>query len=257
MLYVLLSPAKKLDFKPAPDWVQPTRPALLKDTSVLAGVAKGLTAGQLKKLMGLSEPLAKLNHARFQAFDPANGGETKAAAFAFNGEVYLGLDAKTLTADDLVFAQTHVGILSGLYGLLRPLDAIQPYRLEMGTGLKTPRGASLHDFWREGLTAHLNGVLAKLTAPTVINLASEEYFGALDAARVESPVIQPVFKEIKNGKAMMLSFFFKKARGMMARWIVQNRVAAAEDLKRFDAGGYAFDPAMSKAATWVFTRKGV
>lgn len=255
MLYVLLSPAKKLDFKPAPAWAKATMPALLKDTSVLAGVSKKLSVGDLKKLMGLSDALAKLNHARFQAFDPANAGETKPAAFAFNGEVYLGLEAKTLTPEDIAFAQTHLGILSGLYGLLRPLDSIQPYRLEMGTDLKTPRGKSLHEFWREPLTAHLNGVLAKLKSPTLVNLASEEYFGALDAAKLKAPVIQPVFKEIKNGKAMMLSFFFKKARGMMARWIVQNRIDAASDLKRFDVGGYRFEPTMSDDTTWVFTRK--
>lgn len=256
MLYVLLSPAKRLDFKPAPEWAKPTAPALRADTAELAGVTKRLSASDIKKLMDLSPALAKLNFERFQAFDPTNRRDTKPAAFAFAGDVYLGLDAKSLTPEDIAFAQKHVGILSGLYGLLRPLDAIQPYRLEMGTTLKTARGGSLHDFWRDDLTAHLNGVLKSMTSPTVINLASDEYFDALDARIIAAPVIKPVFKEIKNGKAMMLSFFFKRARGMMARWIVQNRVEDASELKRFDAGGYRFDPTMSDKASWVFTRKG-
>lgn len=255
MLYALLSPAKKLDFKPAPSWAKATQPALLKDTAELATTAKTLAIGDIKRLMDLSPALAKLNFERFQAFDPSNTCDTKPAAFAFAGDVYLGLEAKTLTPDDVAFAQKHVGILSGLYGLLRPLDAIQPYRLEMGTALKTGRGKSLHEFWRDDLTTHLNSVLKKLKAPTVINLASDEYFDALDAQAIAAPVIKPVFKEIKNGKPMMMSFFFKKARGMMARFIIDRRLTTAGDLKNFDSGGYAYDATASSETTWIFSRK--
>jgi hypothetical protein len=184
MLFVLLSPAKKLDFGPMAPAVKATQPALMKDTAILAARAKALTAREIARLMDVSAKLAELNVQRFQAFDPANRGETRPAVFAFAGEVYQGLAAKTLSADDLAFAQAHVGILSGLYGLLRPLDAIQPYRLEMGSALKTERGRDLHAFWRDTLTAHLNKRLAKLTSPTVVNLASDEYYGALDASKI-------------------------------------------------------------------------
>ncbi|MDX2222792.1 MAG: peroxide stress protein YaaA [Rhodospirillaceae bacterium] len=255
MLFVLLSPAKKLEFGPIAPAVKQSQPALLKDTAVLAARAKTLTARDIARLMDVSPKLAELNAARFQAFDPANRGETRPAVFAFAGEVYQGLAAKTLSADDLAFAQDHVGILSGLYGLLRPLDAIQPYRLEMGSALKTERGKDLHAFWRETLTAHLNKRLAKMKSPTVVNLASDEYFGALDAGKIAATVIAPAFKEIKNGKPMALSFFFKRARGLMARYIVQNRLTDPAQIKTFNLDGYAFDTTLSARDNWVFSRK--
>jgi cytoplasmic iron level regulating protein YaaA (DUF328/UPF0246 family) len=254
MLYALLSPAKRLDFKPAPAWAKATTPALLDETAILGERAKKYTVGQIKKLMDLSDTLADLNHKRFQAFDLENKGETKAAAYAFAGDVYLGFDAKTLTKDDMAFAQQHIGILSGLYGLLRPLDAIQPYRLEMGSTVNTDRGKNLHAFWQEPLTAHVNTVLGKLKSPTLINLASDEYFDAVDATRIKAPIIHPDFREIKNGKPTPVMFFLKKARGMMARYIVEHRLDDPEQIKAFDRGGYKFDPALSKDNVWMFTR---
>ena len=255
MLFALLSPAKKLDFSPLPAPVKPTTPALLKDMAHLAGRTKKYTAANLKRLMHLSPKLAELNFARFQTLDPKNRGETKPAIYAFAGDVYLGFDAKTLSPDEIAFAQDHIGILSGLYGVLRPLDAIQPYRLEMGTAVDTDRGKSLYDFWRDPLTAQINRVTGRLTSPTVINLASDEYWSAIKADQLIAPVIQPVFKDIKNGKAMFLSFFAKKARGLMARYIVQQRLDTPDGLKSFDGLGYTYDAKVSDGSRWVFSRK--
>ncbi|MBY0508960.1 MAG: peroxide stress protein YaaA [Rhodospirillaceae bacterium] len=254
-MLALLSPAKKLDFGPTPAFVKPTTPVLAKDTALLAARAKKLTREDLRRLMDISPKLADLNYQRFQSFDVTGGGESKPAIYAFNGDVYMGFQAKTLDKDDIAFAQKHVAILSGLYGLLRPLDAIQPYRLEMGSRVDTARGKDLYAFWRENLTAHINGVTAKMKAPTVINLASGEYWGAVDENALKAPVIHAAFKEIKNGKATIVSFLAKKARGMMARYIVQHRLTAPEEIKAFDADGYAFDAKASTKTTWVFSRK--
>jgi len=256
MLFALLSPAKKLDFAPlsAPS-VRATMPALLKGTAELAARAKRFTRDDLRRLMDISPALADLNYQRFQNFDPANDRETKPAIYAFNGDVYAGLDAKSLSRGDIAFAQKHLAIISGLYGLLRPLDAIQPYRLEMGSKVDTARGPNLYAFWRGELTAHVNAVTDKLKNPTIVNLASAEYWGALDEHALGPRVIQPVFKEIKGGKSSVVSFLAKKARGMMARYLVQHRLTKAEDLKRFDTEGYSFDPKASDAGIWTFSRK--
>jgi uncharacterized protein len=255
MLLALLSPAKKLDFGPAPSFAKPTQPALMKDTAVLAARAKAFTRQDLQRLMDLSPKLADLNYQRFQSFDADGDGDTKPAIYAFNGDVYLGFQAKTLDKSDIAFAQKHVAILSGLYGLLRPLDAIQPYRLEMGSRVDTARGKDLYAFWREDLTAHLNTVTAKMKSPTIINLASGEYWGAVDEKNLHAPVVHAAFKEIKNGKATIVSFLAKKARGLMARYIVQNRLTKPDDIKAFDIDGYAFDPKTSDKSVWVFSRK--
>jgi uncharacterized protein len=257
MLLALLSPAKKLDFGPVPKSGAgtSTTPALLQDTALLAARAKLLTREDLRRLMNISNALAELNYQRFQSFDQANARDIKPAIYAFNGDVYLGLEAKSLSKGDIAFAQNHVGIISGLYGLLRPLDAMQPYRLEMGSKVDNARGKDLYAFWRVPLTAHLNAITAALKNPTIINLASNEYWGAVDEKALHAPVIQMVFKEIKGGKATVVSFLTKKARGMMARHIVQHRLKKPEDLKRFDAGGYDFDPKASDNTVWVFSRK--
>jgi cytoplasmic iron level regulating protein YaaA (DUF328/UPF0246 family) len=255
MLLALLSPAKRLDFSPPPAFAKATQPGLLKDTAVLAARAKSLSRAHLRRLMDISAKLADLNYERFQSFDPKNKSETKPAIFAFAGDVYMGFDAKTLNAADIEFAQHHVAILSGLYGVLRPLDAIQPYRLEMGTQLKTDRGADLYAFWRDSAAAYVNDLTAKLREPTIVNLASEEYWGAIDETVLAAPVVQPVFKEIKSGKAQIVSFFAKKARGAMARYIVQHRLTAPEELKRFDTDGYVFNAKASEGPQLVFTRK--
>jgi cytoplasmic iron level regulating protein YaaA (DUF328/UPF0246 family) len=255
MLLALLSPAKRLDFTPPPAFAKATQPGLLKDTALLAARGKTLTRADLRRLMDISAKLADLNFERFQSFDPKNKADTKPAIFAFAGDVYMGFNAATLKAADIAFAQKHIAILSGLYGVLRPLDAIQPYRLEMGTQLKTERGADLYDFWRASVAPYLNTLTSEMKDPTIVNLASEEYWSAIDESALRAPVIQPMFKEIKAGKAQIVSFFAKRARGMMARFIVEHRLTKPEDLRAFDTDGYAFDPKASQASQWVFSRK--
>ncbi len=257
MLLALISPAKRLDFESeytlvAEGALKSTEPALAADAKILAARAKKYSARDLGRLMDISPTLAALTFARFQAFDTAR---TRAAIYAFAGDVYQGFDAASLSRDDIVFAQKHLGILSGLYGLLRPLDAIAPYRLEMGTRVDTGRGKDLYDFWRPSVTAHINTVTAKMKKPVVVNLASVEYWSVVDQKALDAPVINAQFKEIKAGKARIVSFMAKKARGLMARYIVENRVDAAEDLKYFDTDGYAFDAKASTDETWVFSRK--
>ena len=253
MLFALLSPAKKLDFSPPPAFAAPSTPALLGDAALMAARAKKLSKAQIGRLMDISPKLAALNFERFQHWAPANDREAKPAIFAFAGDVYMGFDARTLSEADIAFAQKHIGILSGLYGLLRPLDAIQPYRLEMGSALKNERGKDLYAFWRETLTAHLNDI-ASAPNTTVVNLASQEYWGAVNEKALKAPVIHCHFKEIKDAKASVVSFLAKKARGMMARHIVENRLGKPDELKTFGAGGYRFDAARSDATQWVFSR---
>ena len=255
MLFALLSPAKKLDFGPAPAFAQTTTPALLNDAALMAARAKKLTRPQLRRIMDLSPALADLTFERFQNFVPANTGGTKPALYAFNGDVYQGFEARTLEADEIAFAQEHIAIISGLYGLLRPLDAIQPYRLEMGSRVATARGKDLYAFWRAGLTAHVNAVTAKLQHPTIVNLASQEYWAALDQRALTAPVVHAAFKEIRGGKASVVSLLAKKARGLMARYIVQHRLTKPDELKAFDSAGYRFDPEVSGERHLVFSRK--
>lgn len=251
----LLSPAKNLDFAPAPDAPEATKPALTKDLGELVDVAKDLSARDLKRLMGISDNLADLNHQRFQAFKTrGKPASSKQAALAFNGDVYQGLDAATLAPRELAYAQDHVRILSGLYGVLRPLDAIQPYRLEMGTRLKNPRGADLYAFWGDRVAKELNKAAKGHDDPTVVNLASKEYFGVVDRGALKPPVLTAVFKEEKDGKLRQLQFYAKRARGLMARWAAQNRPTRLDDIKDFDLEGYAFAPNASRDDEWVFTR---
>ena len=254
-MLILLSPAKNLNFDPVPDAPKATKPAFAKDAGELADVARKLTRGKIKNLMGISEKLADLNYERFQAFS-ANGkaASAKQAALAFNGDVYQGFDAPTLDAEDLAFAQDHVRILSGLYGLLRPLDAIQPYRLEMGSRLKNPRGNDLYGFWGDKIAKAVDKAVKPHDDPTVVNLASNEYFSAVDPSALKAPVVTPVFKEEKDGRLKSLMYYAKRARGLMARWAVENRVDTAEGLKRFSEGGYQFREDLSSDDSWVFTR---
>lgn len=252
-MLILLSPAKSLDFAEPPPAVPRTQARLAEDLAALAGVTRSLSRADLRGLMDISEALAELNHARFQAFDPRHGAQGKQAILAFDGDVYQGLDAASLSAEDLAFAQERLRILSGLYGLLRPLDAIQPYRLEMGTRLPTPRGRTLYAFWGDRIARALNEDLGPDGGP-VINLASQEYFSAVDTRALDARVITPVFKEERNGQARIVSFFAKKARGMMARHAVVNRLSRPEDLQGFSAGGYRFQPEASSPDSWVFTR---
>jgi uncharacterized protein len=254
-MLILLSPAKNLDWSTPPAALPRTAPRLVKQTEALAKAAKRLKAADLKRMMELSDKLAELNVARFQAFDAKAMPEAgKQAALAFNGDVYQGLSAKTLSAADLEFAQVHVRILSGLYGLLRPLDAIQPYRLEMGTKLSTPKGEDLYDFWGDGIAKLIKDDLAGHAEPVVLNLASDEYFSAVPLKALKAPVITPRFLDVKDGKARPVFLFVKRARGMMARFAIENRITTPEAMKAFNAGGYRFDAGTSTDASWTFTR---
>lgn len=254
-MLIVLSPAKNMNFDPAPGAPRATKPVFLKDTAQLSATTAKLTKARIKSLMHISDNLADLNYERFQAFNPeGKGASLKQAALAFNGDVYLGLDAKTLGGDDLKFAQDHLRILSGLYGLLRPLDAIQPYRLEMGSRLKNPRGANLYEFWGAAIAGEIDNALKNHPDPTLVNLASNEYFSAVDAKSLKAPVVTPIFKEEKDGKLRQLQFFAKRARGLMARWAMENRIENAEALKRFKVDGYAFRTEGSDETTWLFAR---
>ncbi len=254
-MLVLLSPAKNLDFDaPVPETAA-TKPVFAKEAGELIETARELTASQIARLMGVSQKLAELNRDRFASFKTSGKAErARPAVFAFNGDVYQGLSAKTLQADDLAFAQEHLRILSGLYGVLRPLDAIQPYRLEMGAKLKNARGGSLYDFWGARIAKEIDKSAAAHADRAVVNLASEEYFSAVDRSALKAPVIAAAFKEEKNGALRTLQFFAKRARGMMARWIVEKRAERRADLKEFDAAGYCFRNDLSSEELFVFTR---
>ncbi|MEO8115883.1 MAG: peroxide stress protein YaaA [Phenylobacterium sp.] len=252
-MLIVLSPAKALDFTPAPASAPLTTPELGDHTAELAKVTRRLRASDLKRLMSISDPLARLNRERFQAFDPASE-EGLQAAFAFNGDVYMGLQARSLDRKALAWAQDHVRILSGLYGVLRPLDAIQPYRLEMGIRLKTRRGQSLYDFWGDRVSEALNAAAMGHRDKTVVNCASGEYFGAVQRQALKPPVVSCRFLEEKDGEARVISFFAKRARGQMARWAIDNRIDRASDLRGFDAGGYRFEAKASTDDEYVFAR---
>jgi cytoplasmic iron level regulating protein YaaA (DUF328/UPF0246 family) len=252
---IVLSPAKSLNFEDAPAAAL-TTPRLLGDIAELAKTTRRLSGAELKRLMRISDTLAQLNRARFQAFDPACEDGVQ-AAFAFAGDVYQGLQARTLDKKGLAYAQDHIRILSGLYGVLRPLDAIQPYRLEMGIRLKTRRGPDLYRFWRARVTETLRDDLDGHKDPTLVNLASQEYFGAVDAATLDRPVVTCHFREVKNGEAKIVSFYAKKARGLMARFAADQRIERVADLKAFDLAGYGFDASRSTDTEWTFVRDAV
>ena len=252
-MLITVSPAKKLDMTEVAE-LTPTQPDFAQDAMTLAKVARDLSVKDLQKLMGISESLARLNAERFRDFGTM---EEKPAALAFAGDTYQGLEAGSLDADEMAFAQDHLRILSGLYGVLRPLDAIQPYRLEMGSRLKTARGASLYDYWGDRIAQALNAQADALGTDTLVNCASQEYFGAVDLSALKPRVITPVFLEEKNGEAKIVSFYAKKARGAMARFIIQRRLTSPAGLRDFDTGGYAFRPDLSEGDRWVFLRDAV
>lgn len=252
-MLILLSPAKQLDFSERGQAPTMTRPALMERTKDLSKTTARLTGPQLADLMGLSDDLANLNRERFKAFDP-DSTQGRPAALAFDGEVYRGLNAPAMSAEDLQYAQTRLRILSGLYGVLRPLDAIQPYRLEMGTRLKTPKGANLYEFWGDDIADQLKSDLEGHASKTIVNLASQEYSKAAKLKSLGFPVISADFKEEKDGQLRALMVYAKKARGMMARWIIENRIEDPVRLKEFDLDGYSFDAAGSTGDTLLFTR---
>lgn len=254
-MLTLISPAKKLDLVQGVNPIEPTKPVLSSDTKILARTAKAQSVGDLKKLMKLSDNLANLNVDRFRAFR-LNGqsNSAKPAALTFNGDVYGGLDATTLSAKDMIYAQDHLRILSGLYGLLRPMDNIQPYRLEMGTRLTNPRGSNLYQFWGSKIAGELNKSIASHKDQTIINLASNEYFKAVDKTALDSPVVSASFLNIKDGKARALMFYAKRARGLMTRWILENRIENTDDLRGFNLEGYHLDASLTRDDNLVFTR---
>lgn len=254
-MLVVISPAKRLDWD-ARD-VAMTQPDFQEDAVRLSKTARNLTLGKLKALMDLSDDLARLNRDRFQAFEAEPTPEaTRPAAFAFAGDTYQGLEAASLDADELAWAQDHLRILSGLYGVLRPLDAIQPYRLEMGSRLKTRRGGNLYDYWRDDLAKALNAQAAEVGTDVLINCASQEYFGAVAPKALKLRVITPQFMEDKDdGKGpKIVSFFAKKARGAMARFIVQHRLTDPDAIRDFDTGGYVWQAEASTPEKPVFVR---
>jgi cytoplasmic iron level regulating protein YaaA (DUF328/UPF0246 family) len=258
-MLTLLSPAKKLNFEPASTQLDFTMPVLKADTAELAKVAKQQSANDLKRLMHISDKLAALNADRFKAFNlDGQSNSAKAASLAFDGDVYWGLDANSLSDDTLRYAQDHLRILSGLYGVLRPLDAIQPYRLEMGTKLKTKRGGTLYEFWGDIIADELLSALEGHKDQAIINLASNEYVKAAPKAKLEAasgrPMISAKFLNVKEGKARALMYYAKHARGQMARWIMENRVDRAEGLKDFNLGDYSYDKSASSETELVFTR---
>lgn len=255
-MILVLSPAKRLDYETPPVTDRFTEPRLLDQSALLIERLRELSPAEIASLMSLSDPLAALNHARYAdwqpPFTPANA---KPAALAFAGDVYEGLDAATLAAKALDWLQAHARILSGLYGVLRPLDLMQPYRLEMGTRLANARGKDLYAFWGERISELLQADLAAAKAQVLVNLASEEYFKAVRPARLGVPVVQPVFEDWKGGRYKVVSFFAKRARGLMARYAAEHRLRDAAALQAFAVDGYAFAAEASDDARWVFRRR--
>jgi len=249
-MLVVVSPAKKMNMDPV-EGIEATRPAFQAEADDLAKVARGLSVDDLQNLMKISESLARLNRDRFSDFGEM---EEKPAALAFAGDTYQGLEASSLDADEMAWAQEHFRILSGLYGVLRPLDVIQPYRLEMGSRLKTEQGKTLYDYWGDKIAKALKAQADEVKTDTLINCASQEYFGAVDLEALGLRVITPVFMEDKPGGPKIVSFYAKKARGAMARYIIQRRLTDAQALTEFDTGGYQYRPDMSEADKPVFVR---
>lgn len=252
----LLSPAKSLDYDtPLPAGLPHTLPAFVPDAQRLIAVLREKSPQEVAALMSISDPLAALNVARYAAWQPRfTAANARQAVMAFNGDVYEGLQAQSLSLEDLQWAQQHVAILSGLYGVLRPLDRMQPYRLEMGTRLATDAGANLYQFWGARIAEHLNQRLAADATPVVVNLASQEHFKSVDRKVLKARVIECVFEDHKAGQYKIISFYAKRARGLMARWAIQQRAATPRRLEEFDLEGYAFHPASSQPDRLVFRR---
>lgn len=255
-MLLLLSPAKSLDYDTPSTVTRPTTPQFVARSAELIDILRPKSAAQIARLMDISAPLAELNVARYRAWRPRfTARNSKPALLAFNGDVYDGLNAATLNDTDLAWAQRHVAILSGLYGVLRPLDRMQPYRLEMGTALRNPRGKDLYAFWGDTLTTHLNERVATDATPVIVNLASQEYFKAVHRKALKARVIDCVFEDWKNGQYKVISFFAKRARGLMARFAVHKRLVQPKGLEKFNLEAYAFDAAVSEPDRLVFRRR--
>lgn len=255
-MLILLSPAKTLNLDKGKLPGDHSLPVFLKDSATLIERLRGMTPRDISSLMKVSEKLAHLNYERFQAWQPPFTPENaKAAILAFAGGVYDGLKAGEFEDNELIFAQRHLRILSGLYGILKPLDLIQPYRLEMGASLHTPLGSDLYTFWGDSITEVINDSIKEETEPIVVNLASQEYFKAVNLKLLKARVITPVFKEFKGGGYKIISFSAKRARGLMSNYIIKNELTKPETMKSFNAEGYSFNESLSSADEWLFTRK--
>ena len=252
----LISPAKTLDFATPPKTTEFTQPQFLDHSQELIKDLRQLSPPQVSKLMAISEKLGELNAQRFLEWQtPFTPHNAKQAVLAFKGDVYTGMDAGKFSKANFAFAQQHLRILSGLYGLLRPLDLIQPYRLEMGTGFANARGKNLYHFWGDIITDQLNQELNAQKERVLVNLASNEYWSVVNTKKLHAEVITPVFKDYKNGQYKIISFFAKKARGMMSAYIIQNKLKKVEAIRSFDVAGYRYDERMSSPKEWVFLRE--
>tara|TARA_B100000676_G_C17999215_1_gene799830 strand:- start:162 stop:935 length:774 start_codon:yes stop_codon:yes gene_type:complete len=255
-MLIVISPAKTLDYDSPVSFKKSTSADFHSYSDKLIDILKKKSASQISHLMKISDNLGELNYRRYHSWNSQpESGNKRQAILAFMGDVYSGLNAKSLSEKNMVFAQEHLRILSGLYGILRPLDSIQPHRLEMGTKLKTSSGKNLYQFWGEKPTRTLNEQAKKLKTKYLINLASNEYFKVIDQERLKPMIITPVFKDQKNGSYKIISFYAKKARGLMARYIIQNQIYRPEDLRNFNSEGYVYNPALSNAGDLVFTRE--
>ena len=254
MLVTIISPAKKLDYSPIEKNLDSTVPGLLEHSNELIKYLKSLNPQEVSSLMGLSDKLGALNYERFQEWEtPFTKSNSKQAILAFKGDVYQGLDAESLSETELIWAQKHLRILSGLYGVLKPLDLMQAYRLEMGTKFPTNRGKNLYEFWNSIITDELNRTFSSKEA-TLLNLASNEYFKSINSSELKANVITPIFMDRKNGKYKIISFFAKKARGMMTRYVIKNQIEDIADIQNFEEGGYSFNKEMSEDNKPVFCR---
>ncbi|MGE8558556.1 MULTISPECIES: peroxide stress protein YaaA [unclassified Acinetobacter] len=254
-MLALISPAKTLDYESALPTDAYTLPRLLEHSQELIDVSRKLSAADIANLMSVSEKIAKLNVERFNDWQAEfNFSNARQALFAFKGDVYTGLDAYALNDQHIAYAQQHLRMLSGLYGLLRPLDLMMPYRLEMGTKLKNLRGHNLYEFWGDNITQLINADLQQANSELLVNLASDEYYKSVKPGKIKAKIIKPVFLDQKNGKYKVISFYAKKARGLMARYIVEHQLNQAEDLKSFNVEGYYFDVASSLPGELVFKR---
>ena len=252
----LLSPAKKLDYDSVVSTQTHTQPIFVKEAAALIKVLKEKSADEVSELMDLSPALSKLNVERYAAWRPKfTQADSRQALLAFNGDVYEGMDASTLNEKDLLWAQDHIAILSGLYGVLRPLDLMRPYRLEMGTRLTNSAGSNLYAFWSKTIAPYLNERLKNDKSPIIINLASEEYFKSVDLKSLKARIVQCVFQDGKKGVFKVVSFHAKRARGLMARYAIENRVTRPEGLKMFDSEGYVFTPELSSDDKLIFRRE--
>jgi cytoplasmic iron level regulating protein YaaA (DUF328/UPF0246 family) len=255
-MLIVISPAKTLDYETPPKTGTFTIPDYLDRSEQLIARARQYSTLDIAELMAVSMKLAELNFERFaQWHTPFTPDNAKQAVLAFKGDVYTGLDAERFSAADFTFAQNHLRILSGLYGLLRPLDLMQPYRLEMGRKVDTERGRNLYEFWGTTITEGLNAQLKKLKSPYLINLASNEYFKAVKPKALDGEIITPEFKDWKNGQYKMMGVYAKKARGQLSRFVIRNQLTDPQQMKAFDVDGYRFNEALSNGNKWVFTRR--